>query len=106
MACPPHIPDIMVLRQVQEVLEGIMSTQVLKEMDGASHSQTAEMHGVLNRCRCLNKLDPLFSSNHHKPRPISMALLDHKDTPTKWALLLVVVTMLYRATTRPKHLPE
>lgn len=106
MACPPHIPDIMVLRQVLEVLQGIMFTQVRKEMDGANLSQTAEIHGVLNQCRCLNKLDPPFSSNPLKPRLISMALLDHKDMLTKWALLLAVVTMPYRATTRPKHLPE
>lgn len=106
MACPPLIPAITVLRQVREGLQGIMSTREHKEMAGASHSQMAEMRGALKQCRCPIKLDPLSSSNLHKPRLISTALPDHRDMPTKWALLSAAVTMPCRDTTRRKHLPE
>lgn len=81
MACP-HLTT-MVLQRVQEELELIMSTQVHKEMDGASHSQMLEMLGALNRYRSLNRLDHLFSSNLHSPLLTSMALLEHRDMLTK-----------------------
>ncbi len=63
MVCPPLIPAITVLHQVQEGLRGIMSTREHKEMAGASHSQMVEMCGVLKQCRCLIKLDQLSNKS-------------------------------------------
>lgn len=83
-----------------------MSTQVHKEMDVASHSQMLEMHGALKRYRSPNRLDPLFRSNLHNLLPINMGLLDHRAMLTKWALLLGVVNMPSKGTTRHKHLQE
>lgn len=106
MACPHLIPATTVLQRVREVLEAIMSTQVHKEMDAANLSQMLEMHGALKRYQSPNRLDPRFSRNLHNPLPINTALLDHRAMLNKWALLLAVVNMPCKGTTRPKHLQE